>query len=312
MRALERQGRLDRAVEFLPDTAAMRARAANRQYLTRPELCGAAGLRQDRPQRRDPGLRPARRSAAGRRAAALLPDRRCSRSSSRDPRHHRLRREIATLQVVNSLVNRCGPTFVRTVGAAHRRARPRRSPAPSPWCATPGSCATCGSRSRRSTRAQGRGADPHAGRLAALPDCAPCNGPCAACRSRSTRMAATEQLGAAVAALGDLPSSLIGEAESAALNERAAAFEALGAPPDTARRAAALETLAGGRRPDAGGQAPTAAASRRRPGSISGWASGCRSPAWRRRRTSCRATASGRRRRRSPCTTSWRRCTPIS
>ena len=27
MRALERQGRLDRAVEFLPDTAAMRARA---------------------------------------------------------------------------------------------------------------------------------------------------------------------------------------------------------------------------------------------------------------------------------------------
>ena len=38
MRALERQGRLDRAVEFLPDTAAMRARAPDRQYLTRPEL----------------------------------------------------------------------------------------------------------------------------------------------------------------------------------------------------------------------------------------------------------------------------------
>ena len=57
-------------------------------------------------------------------------------------------------------------------------------------------------------------------------------------------MAATEQLGAAVAALGDLPSSLIGEAESTALNERAAAFEALGAPPDIARRASALETLA--------------------------------------------------------------------
>ena len=46
-------------------------------------------------------------------------------------------------------------------------------------------------------------------------------------------LAATEQLGAAVAALGDLPASLIGEAESAALNERAAAFEALGAPPET-------------------------------------------------------------------------------
>jgi glutamate dehydrogenase len=47
-----------------------------------------------------------------------------------------------------------------------------------------------------------------------------------------------------VSALGDLPSSLIGDAESTALDERAATFEALGAPPDTARRASALETLA--------------------------------------------------------------------
>ncbi len=38
MRALERKGRLDRAVEFLPDTVAMRVRAQNRQPLTRPEL----------------------------------------------------------------------------------------------------------------------------------------------------------------------------------------------------------------------------------------------------------------------------------
>jgi glutamate dehydrogenase len=57
-------------------------------------------------------------------------------------------------------------------------------------------------------------------------------------------LAATEQLRGAVAALGDLPVSLIGEAESAALNERAAGFEAIGAPAEIARRAAALETLA--------------------------------------------------------------------
>jgi len=57
-------------------------------------------------------------------------------------------------------------------------------------------------------------------------------------------LAATNQLGAAVAALGDLTVSLIGDAESAALNERAAAFESLGAPTETARRAAALDTLA--------------------------------------------------------------------
>ena len=37
-RPLERQGRLDRAVEFLPDTATMRTRAQTRRYLTRPEL----------------------------------------------------------------------------------------------------------------------------------------------------------------------------------------------------------------------------------------------------------------------------------
>src|SRR5262249_22215850 len=36
MRTLERKGRLDRAVEFLPDTLAMRTRGQNRQYLTRP------------------------------------------------------------------------------------------------------------------------------------------------------------------------------------------------------------------------------------------------------------------------------------
>ena len=47
-----------------------------------------------------------------------------------------------------------------------------------------------------------------------------------------------------MAALGDLPAELIGEAESAALAERAAAFEAMGAPAGIARRAAALETLA--------------------------------------------------------------------
>jgi glutamate dehydrogenase len=58
-------------------------------------------------------------------------------------------------------------------------------------------------------------------------------------------VAATDRLRAAVAALGELPASLIGQAESTALDERAAAFEALGAPPSVARRAASLETLAG-------------------------------------------------------------------
>ena len=94
-------------------------------------------------------------------------------------------------------------------------------------------------------------------------------------------MAATEQLGAAVAALGDLPAELIGEAESAALAERAAAFEAMGAP--TGRRAprGGARNPGGGGRSHAGGPRQRRAASRRRPGSISGWASGSRWPGWR-------------------------------
>ena len=83
MRALERQGRLDRAVEFLPDPAAMRARGVAQAVSHAARALGAAGLRQDRSHRRDPRLRPARRSAARRRAAALLPDAPCSRNSSR-------------------------------------------------------------------------------------------------------------------------------------------------------------------------------------------------------------------------------------
>ena len=51
-------------------------------------------------------------------------------------------------------------------------------------------------------------------------------------------------LGRAVGELGDLPADLVGEAERAALGERAAALEAMGAPTELAHRAAALETLA--------------------------------------------------------------------
>ena len=115
MRALERQGRLDRAVEFLPDTAAMRARGVNKQYLTRPELCVLLAyakidlndeiLASDLPD--DPLLE-----------GELMRYFPAALQEKFEPaiRAHRLRREIAALQVVNSLVNRCGPTFVRNVG----------------------------------------------------------------------------------------------------------------------------------------------------------------------------------------------------
>ncbi|CAN5582458.1 NAD-glutamate dehydrogenase [soil metagenome] len=246
MRALERpekeRGRLDRAVEFLPDTASMRTRGIAKQYLTRPELSVLLAyakidltdeiLDSDLPD--DPLLE-----------GELLRYFPTTLQQTFEPqiRAHRLRREIATLQVVNSLVNRCGPTFVRTVG--------QRTGAPA------ASIARAFAVVRDAWKLRDLWAEIEAldGALKAeaqirmlvasqrfllrtvqwtlrrLPQ------PLDATR-------ATEQLGAAVAALGDLPPSLIGQAESTALNERAAAFEALGAPPEIAHRASALETLA--------------------------------------------------------------------
>ena len=158
-------------------------------------------------------------------------------------RRHRLRREIATLQVVNSLVNRCGPTFVRTVaqrtGASAAAIAHAFAVVRDAWklrdlwveIEALDSTLKAEAQTRMLVASQRFMLRTVQWTLRRLPQ-------------PIDTLAATEQLGAAVAALGDLPSSLIGEAESTALNERAAAFEMLGAPPDTARRASALETLA--------------------------------------------------------------------
>lgn len=245
MRALERpdreRSRLDRAVEFLPDTAAMRSRSIAKQYLTRPELCVLLAyakidltdeiLASDLPD--DPLLE-----------GELLRYFPTTLQEKFEPqlRSHRLRREITTLQVVNSLVNRCGPTFVRTVG--QRTGAPAASVARAfavvrdawklrdLWTAIESLDDTLKAEAQTrmlvaSQRFLLRAVQWTLRRLPQPLDA----------------MASTEQLSAAVAALGDLPASLIGQAESTALNERAATFEALGAPPDIARQASALETL---------------------------------------------------------------------
>ena len=158
-------------------------------------------------------------------------------------RAHRLRREIAALQVVNSLINRCGPTFVRNIGL--------RTGAPAAAIAR-AFAVVRDAWKLRDLWGDIEALDPALKAEAQIRMLV-------ASQRFLTRvvqwtlrrlpqpldtMAATEQLGAAVAALGDLPPALIGEAESAALAERAAAFEAMGAPAGIARRAAALETLA--------------------------------------------------------------------
>ncbi|WP_296340524.1 NAD-glutamate dehydrogenase [Reyranella sp.] len=247
MRSLERGtegkgGRLDRAVEFLPNTAAMRTRALAKQYLTRPELSVLLAyakldlsdeiLESDLPD--DPLLEP-----------ELLRYFPAALREQHEPliETHRLRREITTLQVVNSLVNRCGPTFVHNV--AGRTGAPAASIARAfivvrdawklrdLWGDIEGldQALKAEVQTRMLVASQRFVTRAVQWTLRRLPQ-------------PLDTMAATEQLGAAVAALGDLPADLLGPAESAALGERTAAFETMGAPADIARRAAALETLA--------------------------------------------------------------------
>jgi len=242
MRALERQGRLDRAVEFLPDTVAMRARSLAKQYLTRPELSVLLAYAKidlqdeildsnlpDDPLLEGELVRYFPPALQTRYKPAILA--------------HRLRREIATLQVVNSLVNRCGPTFVRDVG--------QRTGAPASeiaraftvvrdssklrdlWAAIEGLDSALKARAQTamlvaSQRFMSRTVQWTLRRMPQPLD----------------TMAATEQLRGAVNALGELSPELIGAAENTALLERATIFEDLGAPAETARRAAALDVLA--------------------------------------------------------------------
>ncbi len=111
MRALERAGRLDRAVEHLPDEEELAERLAARRAFTRPELSVLLAyakmalydelLHSDAPE--DPYLstdlvRYFPRPLQERFDAAL--------------EGHRLRREIIATHVANSMVNRVGITFI--------------------------------------------------------------------------------------------------------------------------------------------------------------------------------------------------------
>jgi len=111
MRALEKAGKLDRAVEFLPDDEALGERAAARHGLTRPELAVLMAYAKntlaqdlvatDLPD--DPHLLAD--------LEAYFPPKLVERFRPQIAAH-RLRREIVSTCVANDLVNRCGITFV--------------------------------------------------------------------------------------------------------------------------------------------------------------------------------------------------------
>ncbi|MFB9069195.1 NAD-glutamate dehydrogenase [Pseudofulvimonas gallinarii] len=111
VRTLEAQGKLDRAIEYLPSDAEFEERRARGEGLTRPELAVLLSyskielferlLESDVPE--DPHL-----SAE---LARYFP-KPIQERYGRELEQHRLRREIIATAVTNSIVNRMGSTFV--------------------------------------------------------------------------------------------------------------------------------------------------------------------------------------------------------
>jgi glutamate dehydrogenase len=116
MRSLERAGKLDRAIEYLPDDETLAQRAAAKRGLTRPELAVllayaknaiyAELLTTDLPD--EPELEEE--------LLAYFP-RQMVQLSQADLKAHRLRREIIATVVTNAMINRLGPSFVSEMQA---------------------------------------------------------------------------------------------------------------------------------------------------------------------------------------------------
>ncbi len=123
IRDLERAGRLDRALEFLPDDETLAARAAGRRGLTRPELAVLLAyakmsldhdlLASDLPDLPElaADLRDYFPPALRERFAAQIAA-------------HPLKREITATVVTNDLVNRAGLTFIHDMRARTGREAP--------------------------------------------------------------------------------------------------------------------------------------------------------------------------------------------
>ncbi|HWB48230.1 MAG TPA: NAD-glutamate dehydrogenase [Stellaceae bacterium] len=123
MRELEKQGRLDRALEFLPDDEEIAARAAARRGLTRPELSvllayAKMSLDHELVQSDLPDA-PVLEADLRAYFPPALRDRFAAQIAA-----HPLRREIIATAVANDVVNRGGLTFVHDLQARSGRAAP--------------------------------------------------------------------------------------------------------------------------------------------------------------------------------------------
>ncbi|HEX4294966.1 MAG TPA: NAD-glutamate dehydrogenase, partial [Rhizomicrobium sp.] len=111
MRELESRGRLDRAVEFLPDDAQLRLRAQSDKGLTRPELAVLlAYAKLDLKAELVASALPDDPHFAGE-LAGYFPGKAVEKFPA-ELETHRLRREIVTDALANRIVNLAGPVFV--------------------------------------------------------------------------------------------------------------------------------------------------------------------------------------------------------
>ena len=117
MQALEREGALDRAVEFLPDDATLGERLGSGRGLSRPELAVL--------------LAYAKNTAYAELLASTVPDDPYLATElfryfpetlkARHPatiENHRLRREVIATVLSNAMINRGGPAYVEALSAA--------------------------------------------------------------------------------------------------------------------------------------------------------------------------------------------------
>ena len=109
---LEKGGRLNRAIEFLPSDEEIAERRARGRGLTAPGARGAARVLQDLAVRRAARLAAARRSVGRHRAVALFPAGAARALRGATCRAIRCKREIIATHVINSMINRVGSTFV--------------------------------------------------------------------------------------------------------------------------------------------------------------------------------------------------------
>ena len=131
MKDLEARGLLDRAVETLPDDAALAERQAANEPLTRAEIGDSPRLCQDRRSAtisRRATCSTIRRSPA---SSSAISRRRCATAYRDEIEAHRLRREIIATRLANAMINRGGPTYLVRVAdrceATPRGDRPRLS-----------------------------------------------------------------------------------------------------------------------------------------------------------------------------------------